>query len=597
MRSDGYAPIEDYAVIGDGRTAALVARDGSIDWLCLPDIDSPSVFAGILDSERGGAFVIGPEGEFEAERRYLDDTNVLETTFRTSSGTARVTDGMTLAGDGELAPLREIVRRVEGLTGRVPFSWSFEPRFEYGRRVPELTRRAGRLVAASGKDALGLSTFGVGGAEVSPGRAQGRFELAGGERALFALSAAHAEPLVLPGRDGAERRLDAAGAFWREWAERNHYDGRWRDQVVRSALALKLLVFAPSGAIVAASTASLPEWVGGGRNWDYRYAWIRDAALTLATFLRLGHEDEPRAFLWWLAHATALTQPRLEVLYTVDGESSNPEEEVDGLAGYRGSRPVRVGNAAKDQVQLDVYGYALHAVWRYATETGGLAGGHGRAVAKIADWVAEHWGEPDSGIWEVRSEPTHFTQSKAMCALALERACDLAAAGLVPDRSERWREAAAAIRRFVDEHGWDEQRRSYLRAPGLTETDGSLLTLALLGYEDPGSGRMAGLRDRIRSELMAGPLVDRYRADDGVGGPQGVFITCSFWFVSALARARRVDEAIAMMDELLALANDVGLYAEEVDAKGRFLGNFPQGLVHLALINAALDVADAEAEA
>jgi GH15 family glucan-1,4-alpha-glucosidase len=597
LRIGDYAPIEDYAVIGDGRTVALVARDGSIDWLCLPDIDSPSVFAGILDSERGGAFVIRPEGKFEAEMRYLDDTNVLETTFRTSSGTARVTDAMTLAGDGELAPLREIVRRVEGLTGRVPFSWSFKPRFEYGRRVPALKRRAGRLVAASGKDALGLSMFGAGGATISRGRAEGRFELGGGERALFALSAAHVEPLVLAGRADAERRLDAAAEFWREWAGRNDYDGRWRGQVVRSALALKLLVFAPSGAIVAAPTAALPEWIGGGRNWDYRYAWVRDAALTLATFLRLGHQDEARAFLWWLAHATALTQPRLDVLYTVDGGSSHPEEDLEGLAGYRGSRPVRVGNAAKDQVQLDVYGYALHAVWRYATETGELAGGHGRAVAKIADWVAGHWREPDSGIWEVRSEPAHFTQSKAMCAVALERACDLADAGLVPDRSERWREAAAAIRRFVDEHGWDEQRRTYLRAPGLTDTDGSLLTLGLLGYEDSRSDRIDGLRDRIRSELMHGPLVDRYRGDDGVAGPQGVFITCSFWFVSALARAGRVDEAIAMMDELLALANGVGLYAEEVDAEGRFLGNFPQGLVHLALIDAALDVADAEAAA
>jgi GH15 family glucan-1,4-alpha-glucosidase len=597
MPADGYAPIEDYAVLGDGRTAALVARDGSVDWLCLPNVDSQPVFAALLDAERGGSFVVQPVEKFGVDRRYVDDTNVLETTFRTASGTVRVTDAMTLARGRGPVPLRELVRRVEGLTGSVPLHWSFKPRFGFGCHAPDLKLRAGRLVAAAGRNALGLGLFGLDGVELHANGAGGSFELAGGQRALFALAAAELEPLVLSGRDDAENRLQATTEFWREWSGRVDYQGRWRDQVIRSALALKLLVIAPSGAIVAAATTSLPELIGGERNWDYRYAWIRDAALTLTTFLRLGYRDEPRAFFWWLAHATALTQPRLEVLYTVDGGQSPDERALDSLAGYRGSQPVRIGNGAKDQLQLDVYGYALDAFWQYGTATGEVAGAHGRAVAKIADWVTSNWHRPDAGIWEVRSQPAHFTQSKAMCAVALERACDLAQHGLIPDRSARWRETATQIRSFLDEHAWDEEARTYRRAPNLRETDGSLLTLALLGYDDARGVRSAGVRDAIRRELMDGPLVDRYRGDDGLPGAQGTFVTCSFWFVSALARAGRVDEAAAMMDELTAFGNDVGLYAEEVGQERQLLGNFPQALVHLALINAALDIADAEAAA
>jgi GH15 family glucan-1,4-alpha-glucosidase len=596
IRTDGFSPLRDYAAIGDGRTVALVARDGSIDWLCLPDVDSPSVFGRLLDASRGGCFALSPAIPFESQRQYLGETNVLVTTFHTSSGSARVTDAMTLHDPRALSPFRELVRKVEGVAGRVEFAWQFEPRFGYASAKTRVVERHGRVVATAGKDAVALAGFGAGDAVLTDAVASGRFAVEEGDSVVLSLSAAYRDPLVLTGRDDAERRLDAATRFWEGWASKVDYEGPWRDAVVRSALALKLLVFAPSGAIVAAPTTSLPEWIGAGRNWDYRYAWVRDAAFTLTALLRLGFVDEARAFFWWLGHATALTQPRLNVLYRVGGGIETEERELELLSGYANSRPVRVGNGALKQVQLDVYGYAVDSIWQYASRQQELPGVSGRAVARIADWVAENWRQPDSGIWEVRSEPRQYIQSKAMCWVALDRACRLAARGLIPDRGARWRAEGSAIRAFVDERGWDDEEQTYVRAPDLRETDGSLLTLALLGYEDPRGSRMIGTIDAIRRDLAEGALVDRYRDDghDGVGGRQGVFVTCSFWFVAALARAGRTDEAVGLMDELVGLSNDVGLYAEEIDRDGTFLGNFPQALVHLALIDAALAVADAE---
>ena len=594
-RVDGYAPIREYAVIGDGRTCALVARDGSIDWLPLPDIDSPTVLARVLDGERGGAFELQPDEPFESERRYQDGSNVLETTFRTASGTMRVTDALVLADEQSLCPLRELVRVVEGLAGSVRVRWSIEPRFRYARERTRIARREGRFFAQCGPDALSLGAWGAGDVEVGERRASGTFGLREGERALWDLAAARAEPAVLPRRADAERRLERTTTYWKEWSGRARYEGRWRDPVVRSALTLKLLCFAPSGAIVAAPTASLPEWIGGGRNWDYRYSWVRDSSWMLNALLRLGYHDEAEAYFWWFMHATRLTQPRLQILYRINGSTKAPESELDQLAGYRGSRPVRVGNAAADQIQLDVYGEMLDAVWTYAETTGRVDGDSGKEIAKIADYVCDHWRDKDSGIWEVRGGPTHFTQSKALCWVALDRACKLAENGVIPDRTERWRREADAVRAFVDENGWDADRRSYVRSVDQRELDASLLTLPLLGYDDPRGERMSGLIEAVRAELAEGPLVYRYRGDDGVGGEEGAFLTCSFWLVDALARAGRIDDACELMDQLVALGNDVGLYPEEMDPETKeFLGNFPQGLTHLALVNAAVSIADAE---
>jgi GH15 family glucan-1,4-alpha-glucosidase len=595
-RIDGYAPIRDYALVGDGRTGALIARDGSVDWLCLPNFDSPSVFARALDAETGGSFQLEPTVPYEAERRYLDNSNVLETTFTTAQGSLRLTDAMTLSDDHGLSPMRELVRKAEGLAGTVPLRWSLEPRFCYGERRTRIERRSRRWFATCGSDALVLSICDVPDGSVAGGIVSGELELEQGSGALWSLSASHAEPLVIVGRDDAERRLARTTGFWPGWAGGIEYEGPWRDAVVRSALLLKLLVFAPSGAMVAAPTTSLPEWIGGGRNWDYRYTWLRDASWALDALLRLGFRDEAHAFFWWLMHASRLTQPELQVLYRIDGSERARERELPWLEGYRGSRPVRIGNGAAQQLQLDVYGEMLESIWLYVQAVGHLDADTGKEAARIADWVANHWRERDSGIWEVRREPTHFVQSKALCWIALDRACLLAEHGVLPDRSARWRAAADELREFIETEGWDEKLGSYVRATDLREPDAGLLTLPLLGYGDPKSDRMRSTIDTIERELRKGPYVYRYLGDDGVGGAEGAFLTCSFWLVEALAHAGRFDRAHALMDELVGLANDLGLYSEEVDPRtGDFLGNFPQALTHLSLVNAAIGIADAEA--
>ena len=595
LRIDGYAPIGEYALVGDGRTGALIARDGSVDWLCLPNVDSPSVFARILDAERGGSFRLEPTVPFEAERRYQEDSNVLETTFTTADGRVRVTDAMTLTDVERISPMRELVRKVDALAGSVPLRWAFEPRFGYGRAETKIELRAGRWFAHAGADAIALGLFDAGEGSLQDGVVSGELRLDQGGSALLSLAAANKEPAVIPGRDDSERRLERTSRFWPDWTSRIRYEGRWREAVVRSALVLKLLTFAPSGAIVAAPTTSLPEWIGGERNWDYRFTWLRDASWTLDAMLQLGFHEEAHAFFWWLMHASRLTQPRLQVLYRIDGSVRASERVLPELDGYRGSTPVRVGNGAADQVQLDIYGAVLEAIWLYACEVGRLDGDTGREVARIADYVTEHWRDRDNGIWEVRSAPTHFIQSKALCWVALDRACSLAAKGLIPDRTARWRSAANDVRAFIEEEGWDEERSSYVRASDLRELDASLLTLALFGYREPSDQRIRGTIRAVERELRHGPFVYRYLGEDGVSGDEGSFLTCSFWLVDAYAQTGRLADAHTLMDELVGLANDVGLFSEEVDAKSRdLLGNFPQALTHLALINAALSIQEAE---
>jgi GH15 family glucan-1,4-alpha-glucosidase len=470
-----------------------------------------------------------------------------------------------------------------------------EPRFEYARRPTRISRRAGQLVAEGGRRAIAVGTWGGSEARASATTIEGSFELAAGETGLLSMTVADREPLVFGTRPAAEARLERTLAFWRDWSARTEYEGPWRDLVARSALALKLLVFAPSAAIVAAPTTSLPEWIGGARNWDYRYAWVRDAAFSLVALLRLGHRDEARSFFWWLGHAASLTLPRLRALYRLNGAVDAPESELDHLSGYRASRPVRVGNAASSQLQLDIYGAVLDALWLYASETGDLSAHEGKAVAKIADWVATNWRCKDSGIWEVRSEPTHFTHSKAMCWVALDRAAKLAEHGLVPDRRERWNAEAASVRRFVDERLWDAGSRTYVRASSFPDVDASLLLLSLFEYDDPRSERLRGTVEAVERELRDGVRVYRYLLADEVGGKEGGFVACSFWLVAALAKAGRLDDATELMDAVAGAANDVGLYAEELAPDGSFLGNFPQALSHLACVAAAQALSEAGA--
>ncbi len=581
-RIDGYAPIADYGAVGDGRTVALIARDGAIDWLCVPDLDSASVFGALLDSERGGRFVLQPEEVCETTRRYLPGTNVLETTFTTAAGVVRVTDAMTLPAAG-LSPYRELVRRIDGLAGEVPMRWRVESRFGYASAETRIEHRAGVPVAAAGRDAVAVCSFGAGEAATSDGAIAGHFSTRTGGAGLLVLSAAHQEPLVLPARREVEARLEATSSAWRRWSDGRKYDGPWPDAVLRSALALKLLVYAPSGAIAAAATTSLPEEIGADRNWDYRYSWPRDSAFTLEALLALGCAPEAYAFFSWLLHASQLTHPRLQVLYRLDGRAEAEERSLP-LAGYRGSRPARVGNGAAGQTQLDVYGEVLGAAAKFADFSGGLDRDHGRRLAEIADHICGIWEQPDAGIWELRGEPRHFTQSKMMCAVALRRACELAERGLLPRKHvERWRDEEARIRAFVDTRCYSQRKGSYVRSAGEEELDSALLLAVLAEYDEPDSSHMLGTVDAVRRELARGPLVYRW-ADE-----PGAFVTCSFWLAEAYARQGRLEQAAALVDELVGLANDVGLYAEEFHAEtGEFLGNFPQGLTHLALINAAV---------
>jgi GH15 family glucan-1,4-alpha-glucosidase len=591
-RRDGYLPIRDYAAIGDGRTVALVGSDGAVDWLCLPDLDSNSVFAALLDSEQGGRFALAPSIAYDTRRRYLPETNVLETTFTTAAGTVRVTDAMTLPLRG-LTPYRELARRVDGVDGEVPMHWVVAPGFAYGSKRQPFNLHGGIPVAAHGGDAVAVLTWDAGRAEIDAASVGGHFRSRAGQSSLLVLSAAHQEPLVLPPRDDVESRLDATVASWRTWAGERSYDGPWREAVLRSALALKLLVFAPSGAIAAAATTSLPEEIGGGRNWDYRFSWPRDAAFTLQALLALGCGSEARAFFSWLLHASQLTHPRVQVLYRLNGRDDIGERELP-LAGYRRSSPVRIGNGARAQLQLDVYGEVLSAAALLAAFSGGLDRDHGRRLAEMADLVGRIWRRPDAGIWEVRAEPAQFIQSKMMCAVALDRAVALADSGYLPGKNAgQWRREAAAIRAYVEGAGYSEPKQSYRRAAADDGVDASLLLAVLARYDRPDAPRLVGTVAAIRRVLGHGPLVHRYLADDGVPGEDGAFIACSFWLVEALARQGRGDDAAELMDELVGLSNDVGLYAEEIDpASGDFLGNFPQGLSHLALINAAVAIAE-----
>ncbi|MBA3245909.1 MAG: glycoside hydrolase family 15 protein [Actinobacteria bacterium] len=559
-RIDGYLPLRDYALIGDGRTTALVGRDGAIDWLCLPGCDSPPVFDRLLDAEAGGCFELAPEQPFEASRRYRQGTNVLETTFTTETGSVRVTDAMTV---GDLSQ-RALARIVDARTGRVPMRWRFEPRFDFGRREPppELT----------------LHTWDAG---------DGSFDLEPGARATFALRL-NAETTT---REEVERELERTSAYWMDWSGRARYEGPWRDQVVRSALVLKLLQYEPTGAIVAAPTTSLPERIGGELNWDYRFSWLRDGIYTMRALLHLGFEAEAEAFFRWQLDATRPAAPEVKPLYCVDGTVPVAEEELD-LPGYRGSGPVRIGNAATQQLQLDNYGHLLESASRLRGETGSLGSEAGALLASFADFVADSWRQPDAGIWEVRDGLHDFVQSKAMCWTALDRAATLAAEGALPDRGSRWRAEADAVHAWIEDKGWDESIDSYLPAPDLAGTaDASLLSLALCAYSSASEPRFASTVEAIRRDLSAGgPLL--YRKSDSAER-EGAFLTCSFWLVDVLGRAGRVEEGNELMGELVELANDVGLYAEEIDPEfGELLGNFPQALVHLALVNAAVSLAE-----
>jgi GH15 family glucan-1,4-alpha-glucosidase len=530
-----------------------------------------------------------PTEPFEVQRRDLPDTNVLETTFTTATGAARVIDGMTLELGAGLAPFRELVRMVEGIRGSVAFAWTLEPRFGYGGdAATRVSTRGGVPVFSWGNDAIALCAWGAGEVGISGASASGAFTASPDAGAMLTLAMAHQEPLVLPSRRAVERRLEETIVYWRDWAEARPTVGRYRDAVVRSALALKLLVHAPTGAVAAAATTSLPEEIGGERNWDYRFSWVRDSAFVMEALLGLGCGVEAEAFFWWLMHASQITHPHLQVLYRLDG-GAHAKERTLALDGYAGSRPVRIGNGAVEQRQLDIYGDLLQTAWLYAEAGYPIDREFADRLAATADLVAQIWAHPDAGIWEVRSEFEHFTQSKMMCWVALDRAIRLAKSGHLPSRHvDRWTAAAADVRAFIEERCWSAEKQSYTRAAGTEDLDASVLLGARLGYLEVDDPRLSSTIGALLRELADGPYLYRYLSEDGLRGGEGAFLCCSFWLVEVLARTGRLSEATTLMDRLVALANDVGLYAEEMDAEtGAFLGNFPQGLTHLALLTAA----------
>jgi GH15 family glucan-1,4-alpha-glucosidase len=583
-----YPPIRDLAAIGDGRTVAVVSIDGTVEWLPTPYVDSPSMFASLVDARRGGRWTLAPRDPFEVRRRYVPDTNVLETTFVTDGGVAMVTDALTLPDGGGLVPFRELARRIDGLSGVVPFRWSVEPRFGYGREVATIGRRSGIPVATDGDQAVAVCSWDAGSALIGAGSISGSFETAEGSTALIALSIAHREPLVFPPRTDVEARLEGTIAWWRGWAAAREATGAWRDQILRSALALKLLVQASSGSIAAAPTTSLPEEIGGERNWDYRYSWLRDSAFVMDALLGLGCADEAEAFFWWLMHASQITHPRMQVLYRMDG-GADAHERVVPLDGYAGSRPVRIGNGAAEQAQLDIYGDVMQMAWLYADAGHPIDREFGDRLAAVADLVCDIWSQPDSGIWEIRGPVRHYTQSKMMCWVALDRAVRLATLAQIPSRNlERWRSEADSIASFIEGRCWSVSKQSYTQAADSEELDASVLLGAKFGYGDPAGSPFSRTIDAIKRELGQGPFLYRYLTDDHLRGQEGTFLCCSFWLAEVLGLAGRRTEAIELLNELIGFENDLGLYAEEIDpSTSGFLGNFPQALTHLALISAA----------
>jgi GH15 family glucan-1,4-alpha-glucosidase len=592
-RVDGYAPIEDYALIGDGRTAALVARDGAIDWLALPRFDSQTVFARLLDAEAGGAFELAPEVDFRSEREYVGDSNVLRTTFVTARGTVRITDAITLDNGGFL-PWFELVRGIEGISGTVPVRWRITPRFGAGEKSVETTiERLEETVLTMAKPVvLALHPFDAGEPHHSDDEITGSFELGAGERVSLVLRASHDEPIPVARREWAERRLRDTAHDWERWLADAGVEGDWNAEVRRSALALRAMTFVPTGAIVAAPTTSLPERIGGDRNYDYRYAWVRDTAFTLDALINLGLLVQVHASFAWLLRAIERTEPHLHVFYDLDGDTTSSDEELE-LDGYRGSRPVRRGNAAAGQLQLGCYGDLLETADLYVREGNALDDRTAARLARILDHLTTIWQQEDSGIWEL-PDLQHYTLSKIAVWTAFDRALRLVQRGQLPrERAEPWRESAKLVREFVEHECWSEPRGCYTMFPGSTRLDASILRASRMGFLDVTSDRFSTIIDRIRDELDAGGgLLYRYSGQQRV---EGAFVACSFWLVEALARAGRVDEARKAMREVTGHANDVHLFSEEIDPEtGAFLGNFPQGLSHLALINAAAAIREAE---
>jgi GH15 family glucan-1,4-alpha-glucosidase len=615
-----YRPIADYAFIGDCHGAALVSRTGSIDWGCPRRFDAASIFNRILDAERGGFFSITPPETFTTSRAYEPGTMVLRTEFETAGGVVRVTDALAMRAGGRLRPLRQLMRVIDGIRGAVDLDIVLAPRFDYGTLRPWLhrhTRDASLAEESQQPESTGENTqpaqnhqrlfSAVGGDEAIVVSTDlplevdrhavaltGTPRVAAGERYFVSTVWHPAHEIQLRGTNAGEvsRRLEETIAWWRAWSAKGHQEpGRYAESIERSALVLRALTTAPTGAIIAAPTTSLPESIGGRRNWDYRYCWVRDATFTLGALYAIGHHEVATGFRRFLSRAAAGSAEDMQVLYGCYGERRVTEIELPHLPGYRNSAPVRVGNAAADQRQLDVFGEFVGAIWVAHRSGDRIGPDTWHFVRSLIDTAASAWVDPDRGLWEVRGEPQHFLYSKVMCWLALDRGIQLATDLNHRASIARWTAARDAIRAAIYARGIDPTRGCFVQAFDSTELDASLLMLPRVGFIDANDPIMVATVAAIEHDLMVDGFVRRYRtesADDGVGGPEGVFLMCSFWLVDVLALQGRVVEAEQLFERLLATGNDVGLYAEQYDpASGEMLGNFPQAFTHVALINSA----------
>ncbi len=588
-RAGGYLPIGDYAAIGDRAGFCLVGVDGAIDWMSVPYLDGEALFSRLIDAERGGYFTLCPAGEYESERAYVPATNVLQTTFRTTSGEVQVTEALTL-GTSRLSPGSELVRRVEGLAGEVEMLWVFEPALPDGVRF-DLRSHGRWLCASHGALQLALRSWSAGEPVLEGASACACFTLQAGEDAVLAMLAASGAPITLPDRRRCEEHLAETIEEWRPRARGHSYSGPWQASVERSLLAIGLLTDLRNGAIAAAGTTSLPEALGGERNYDYRFAWVRDLSFTLDALIAVGAEESTGAALAWVLRATENTHPRIDPVYTLAGEVLRTQQVIDA-AGYRGTGPVHAGNAAGSQLQLGGFGDLLEAVCNYVRAGNLLPPGAAEQLADVVDLLCAIWQRPDSGMWEL-PERAHYTSSKLGCWTAFKRAVELADAGVLPRRGvARWQRERDAVAAFIEEQLWSERRGAYVMAAGSQALDCAMLLAARRGFLGEDGARLRRTIDAIREELAAGPyLLYRY---SGMRERENAFLACSFWLVEALALTGEVAEAIELMNGATALANDVGLFSEEiVPQTGELRGNYPQALTHLALLSAAASLANA----
>jgi GH15 family glucan-1,4-alpha-glucosidase len=595
VRRARYPPIAEYALIGDCHGSALVHQTGSIDWACLLRFDSPCAFGRLLDAERGGYWSLGPAADgYQVSRRYLDDSMILETTHTSAAGAFRVFDFFAMRRGGRTRPYKQLVRIVEGIRGESVFATEIRPRFDYGALRPWLRNHEdiGTYSAVGGEEAFVLSHGCHMKVRPETVSIHGGCPVKAGDRVAFSLvsSAPHLMINRALTRDEIDERFAETLDWWHAWVAAGRYEGDYREPVQRSAMVLKLLSSAATGAIVAAPTTSLPEREGGERNWDYRYCWLRDASLTMSALYITGHQEVAEGFKGFIERSTAGRAEDAQIMYGCYGERRLPESTLD-LEGYAGSRPVRIGNAAHLQRQHDIYGELLDAsyLWRRAGHP--IPEAEWEFLRSLVEEACRIWQAPDSGIWEVRSAPKHFVHSKVMCWVTLDRGIRLAEHEGLPAELARWRAARSAIRADVEQNGTDPARGCFVQHYGTTAIDASLLRLSHLGFVAPGDPRMKATVRAVGEDLLNDGFVYRYRtgnAEDGVPGGEGTFLICTFWYVDALVLEGRLDEAEVIFRRLTGIANDLGLFAEEYDAvRGRMLGNFPQAYTHMALINSA----------